>query len=111
VGLPRTVFSQAALYEIGSAITVFMVRKHRSEFLAALESQDPSIDAVATAIEQINDEGPEEDSNDEPRASRIERHTRDFVLEALQRNLTHQEFEEFTAALLRALGYQARVTQ
>lgn len=111
IGLPRTVFSQAALYEIGSAITVFMVRKHRGEFLAALDSVDPSIDAVASAIDQVSDQSPEDDAIDEPRASRIERHTRDFVLEALQRNLSHREFEEFTAALLRTLGYQARVTQ
>lgn len=47
---------------------------------------------------------------DEPRASRIERHTRDFVLESLHRGLSHMEFEEFATDLLRALGYQARVT-
>lgn len=39
------------------------------------------------------------------------RHTRDFILDRLATALTHQEFEEFTADLLRALGYQARVTQ
>jgi restriction system protein len=50
------------------------------------------------------------DSADEPRASRIRRHTRDFVKDRLLRSLTHREFEEFTADLLVAMGYQARVT-
>lgn len=50
------------------------------------------------------------DGVDEPRASRIERHTRDFVLERLKSALSHQEFEEFVADLLCALGYQARTT-
>lgn len=111
IGLPRTVFTQAGLYEIGSAITVFRVRKHTGEFLAALAARDPSVDAVAQAVDRAAETEQEDDSGDEPRASRIERHTRDFVLESLHRSLTHQEFEEFTAALLRALGYQARVTQ
>lgn len=52
----------------------------------------------------------DEEGTDEPRASRIERHTRDFVPERLHRRLSHPEFEELTADLFRALGYPARVT-
>lgn len=111
IGIPRTVFSQSALYEIGSAITVFRVRNHGKEFLAALESDDASIDAVAIAVDQVAERESDDSVSDEPRASRIDRHTRDFVLETLHKNITHREFEEFTADLLRALGYQARVTQ
>ncbi|MGJ0203984.1 restriction endonuclease [Leucobacter sp. gxy201] len=111
VGIPRTVFSQSALYEIGSAITVFRVRSHYKEFLAALTSDDASIDAVTIAVDQVAVRESDDAVSDEPRASRIDRHTRDFVLETLHKNITHREFEEFTAALLRALGYQARVTQ
>ena len=33
------------------------------------------------------------------------------MLEALKSDLSHREFEEFTADLLRAMGYEARVTQ
>lgn len=110
IGLPRTVFTQSALYEIGSVLTVFRVRNHDEEFLAALESAsnvpEDVTERVNTAAE-THDDG----ADDTPRASRIARHTRDFVLETLHRRLTHREFEEFTAALLRALGYQARVTQ
>ncbi|QYH35063.1 restriction endonuclease [Salinibacterium sp. M195] len=111
VGLSRTVFSQAALYEIGSAITVFRVRKHANEFLAALTAEDSTLSGVAEAVEVVTDLNDDDDSSDEPRASRIERHTRDFVLEALHRDMSHRDFEEFTAALMRVLGYQARVTQ
>lgn len=112
LGLPRTVFTQSALYEIGSVLAVFRIRNHTEEFLAALNSDGSSIEQVSQAVEKtIIDLQTADDTDDEPRASRIERHTRDFVLEALHKRLSHQEFEDFTAALLRALGYQARVTQ
>ncbi|UOQ57031.1 restriction endonuclease [Leucobacter allii] len=111
IGIPRTVFSQSALYEVGSAITVFRVRNHGREFLAALESDGASIDEVTIAVDQVAARESDDAVSDEPRASRIDRHTRDFVLETLHKNITHREFEEFTAALLRALGYEARVTQ
>lgn len=112
VGLPRTVFTQSALYEIGSVLAVFRVRNHTDEFLTALNSEGGSIEQVSEAVEKkVIESETGDDTDDEPRASRIERHTRDFVLEALHKRLTHEEFEDFTAALLRALGYQARVTQ
>lgn len=113
LGVSRTVFSQPALYEIGSLLTVFGVRKHASEFLAVLRTGGGE-EQLEEAVTEVA--GPEEVRNaiteDEPRASRIDRQTRDFVLERLQRpHVSDQEFEEFTADLLRAMGYQARVTQ
>ncbi len=111
VGLSRTVFTQSALYEIGSFITVFQIRKHSAEFIAALNSTDGSIDVVAENIDEVLEKTDEALANDEPRASRIERHTRDFILECLHRRINHKDFEDFTASLLRALGYEARVTQ
>ncbi len=110
--LPRTVFSQPALYEIGSAITVFRVRNHANEFRAALEDNASTVDDLARKVDEVSEQSEtDEDTVEEPRASRIARQTRDFVLNALHRKLSHQEFEEFTAELLRVLGYQARVTQ
>lgn len=35
--LPRTSFSQGALYEVGSALTFFAVKNYQDEFLAALD--------------------------------------------------------------------------
>jgi restriction system protein len=108
LGVSRTVFTQPALYEIGAFLAVFGVRKYADEFAAVLASVD-SPEAESTAVERVADTEAS-DTADEPRASRIARHTRDFVKERLLRNLTHREFEEFTADLLVAMGYQARVT-
>lgn len=105
--MPRAQFSQAALYEIGSAVTLFKVTRHKAEFLHYLESgasdettpgkDEPDDQAVAHATEA-------------PNADRIEQHTHDFVTHALLTRLSHREFEEFTADLLGTLGYQTRVT-
>ncbi len=46
--LPRTAFTQGALYEIGSALTFFSVRSYADEFLAALESRACSSPSPAT---------------------------------------------------------------
>lgn len=109
LGVSRTVFTQPALYELGAFLTVFGIRKHAAEFQAVLDSVGNSVEAAGEAVERVTPFAPDE-VVDEPRASRVERHTRDFVLERLNRDLSHQEFEEFIADLLRALGYEARVT-
>lgn len=110
VGLSRTIFTQAALYEIGSAITLFHVTKHQAEFLAALQSTSDDAEEVTKEVDAVVTPR-DDDGADEPRASRIDRHTRDFVLETLHEGMGHRDFEEFCADLLRAIGYQARVTQ
>ena len=110
IGVPRTVFTRSALNEIGSAITLFGIRRHAAEFLAVLDAPADSDDAVTAAVEQTQAEVPEE-AVDEPRTGRVDRFTRDFVLDQLKPpQMTHRDFEEFTADLLRALGNQARVT-
>ncbi len=111
-GLPRTVFTQPALYEIGSVVTLFKVTKHAAEFLAALGSEAAidDVDSVGKDVDTAAAEIKPDDVTEEPRASRIERHTRDFLVEVLSTKISHREFEEFTADLLRAMGYQARVT-
>lgn len=109
IGLSRTVFSQGALYEIGSLLTVSQVRRNAAEFITAITTGQTDVESITTAIEAASDDS--DSVAEEPRASRIARHTRDFILEALHRRLSHQEFEVFTADPLRALGYQARVTR
>lgn len=111
IGLSRTVFTQPALYELGAFLTVFRIRKHAQEFLAALSTRAETTEDVTDIVEKAAVTHLDEELSDEPRASRIERHTRDFVMEALHEKLSHRQFEEFTADLLRTLGYQARVTQ
>lgn len=109
LGVPRTVFSEAARYEIGALLTVFAIRKNTDEFAAAMAAAGP-LEKVAQVVERVADDKGADATVDEPRASRVERHTRDFVLAALHKGLSHAEFEEFTADLLRAVGYFARVT-
>jgi restriction system protein len=38
--LPRALFSRSALYEIGSSMSLFRVKNHAAEWLAALEEED-----------------------------------------------------------------------
>jgi len=112
LGVPRSVFTQAALWEIGSAITLFAVKKHAAEFLAVLNAPGNSDSAVEAAVEEAKQPVGEDEAADEPRVGRVGRFTRDYVLDQLKfPNLSHRDFEEFTADLLRALGYQARATQ
>src|SRR5699024_7987862 len=110
IGLSRTIFSQAALYEVGSFLTVFRVREHAAEFLAAISQEAKSLEQTNEIVEKTAPDV-EAEVIQEPRASRIERHTRDFVKETLYEDLTPRDFEEFIADLLKSLGYQARVTQ
>lgn len=115
-GLPRAVFSQSALYELGSALTLFKVNRHVSEVLAVMHADTDDADAIAFTVETLPNATTMVDDIDnpepeQPRASQIERHTRDFVLEVLSGRIKPQQFEELCADLLRVIGYQARVTQ
>jgi restriction system protein len=104
-GVPRQKFSQAALYEIGSAVTLFTVKRHANEFLSYLGAVPA--DAVA-APQAPSDET--EVAEDEPNAARIEEWTRDYIIHCLMHELTGHEFEHFVAELLQAMGYKTRVT-
>lgn len=106
-GIPRSDFTQSALNEIGSAVTMFRVSRHTQEFLAAVGHE-----AAARPVPPVTETEPEVDEvEDEPNAAKVEQYTQDFVLKLLHTDLSHEEFEHFTADLLRAMGYRARVTQ
>lgn len=95
--LPRTAFSQGALYEIGSALTLFAVKNYPDEFLRALEKgfrkapqeKDDSVGATAEDIIET---------------------TKDFILKEISRQLKGYDLEEFVADLLRAMGYRTTVS-
>lgn len=94
---PRTRFSQGALYEIGSALTLFQVKNYADEFLAALAGEAPT----------------SADSDEETAAivaEEIEATTRDYVLKRLAREAKGYPLEHFVAHLLEAMGYKTRVT-
>lgn len=107
-GVSRGLFPQKALYEIGSAMTLFHVKKNVQVFLDYLESgsvHPPMEDSTDVASEAVD-----EWVETEPSAARLDQFTRDFILKTLLEDLSHEEFEHFTADLLRSMGYQARVT-
>ena len=96
--LPRTRFTQGALYEINSALSLFQVKNYADEFRAAVEgkaipvptaSQDDSVAAVAEDIEET---------------------TRDFVLKQIAQELKGHPFADFVAHLLGTMGYRSRVS-
>ena len=97
--IPRTSFSQGALYEIGSALSFFAVKNYADEFLSAL---DRGFKKHAAA----NDE----DDTVGATAEDIIESTKDFILKELSRNLKGYALEEFVADLLRAMGYRTTVS-
>ncbi|SKB83964.1 restriction system protein [Lachnospiraceae bacterium] len=96
--LPRTVFTQGALYEIGSAMSFFSVKNYADEFMAALDkdfrkniSSEPDDSVAATADDIIES-------------------TKDFILKELSRQLKGYDLEGFVADLLGAMGYRTTIS-
>jgi len=97
--MPRTHFSQGALYEAGSAMSVFQISTYADEFIAVIEgkaaaapvpvAQDETIAAVATNIEDS---------------------TYDFIIKTLARETKGHPFAHFIGHLLGTMGYKARIS-
>jgi restriction system protein len=93
----RTHFSQGALYEIGSAMSLFQIKSYADEFLAAAEGkvtpppvgEDESVAVVADEIVES---------------------TRDFILKRLAQDLKGHPMAGFVAHLLNTMGYRTRVS-
>ena len=97
--IPRTAFSQGALYEAGSAMTFFAIKTYADEYLAALDrSFRPSIADEA------------EDETFAQTADEIIESTKDFILKELSKKLKGYDLEEFIADLLCAMGYRTTVS-
>lgn len=94
--LPRTAFSQGALYEIGSAMTFFSVKNYADEFLDTLLSR-----RHRNSIADV-----EEDESVAATAEDIIDSTKDFIIKELSRNLKGYDLEGFIADLLQAMGYR-----
>jgi restriction system protein len=96
--IPRASFSQPALNEIGSAITLFRVSSNADEFLAALEGE-------------AFDPGDVDEASAERAAAQVQESTEDFIIKRLKGGQTPYQFEHFVAHLLKCMGYFSRVTQ
>lgn len=95
--VPRTKVTQGALYEIGSAMSLFQVKNYADEFIAVLEGRTPSL------VE-------EEDETIAIVAADIEELTHDFILKRLAQELKGHPFARFVAHLLQTMGYRTRVS-
>ncbi len=102
---PRSGFSQSALNEIGSAVTLFRVKRHRDEFLAKI--------GLVSSPAAVSDD--DEETDDETATISVSRQaeetTTDFVVRRIMTLLNGHQFEELVAHVLECLGYTARVTQ
>lgn len=94
--VPRTSFSQGALYEMGSALTLFQIKSYADEVVAILEGRtvEPA-DEEEDIVEITSD---------------IEDQARDFVLKQLARKLKGHTFSDFVAHLLEKMEYKTRVS-
>lgn len=108
-GVSRGLFPQEALYEIGSAVTLFRVKRNLQVFMKFLDG-DSEVVAPAVLLDTHELQAAEDWIETEPSAARLDQFTHDFILKTLLQDLSHEEFEHFTADLLRAMGYEARVT-
>lgn len=97
--LPRTNFSQGALYEAGSSLTLFSIRNYADEYLAAL---DENFEKEMLLID--------DDESVEIAAEGIVDSTRDFILKELSKHLKGYDLEDFVADLLRAMGYRTIIS-
>lgn len=99
--LPRTAFSQGALYEFGAAQSLFTVKNYADEVMAAL---DPGFKAsTGLAID-------DDDETIGATADEIKQSTIDFILKTLSRDLKGYSLEDFVADLLQAMGYRTTVS-
>lgn len=95
---PRTAFSQGALYEAGSAMSVFTIKNYADEFFASLDTGFPKTAVV------------DEDESVGATAEEIKQSTKDFILKELSRNLKGYALESFVADLLNAMGYRTELS-
>ncbi|MEP3329199.1 restriction endonuclease [Sedimentitalea sp.] len=108
---PRDEFSQAALNEIGSFLTMFRIKRHVNEFLAKIDMQTLNVVETDTAAQAEALDDPDDDDTATVAASlQAEANTSDFVIKRLMGELSGHQFEEFMAHLLECMGYTARVT-
>jgi restriction system protein len=96
--VPRLDFTQGALYEVGSALSLFQIKNYADEFRAVVEGKDT---AVVTVDQDETVSGVSEE---------IEDTTRDFVLKRLAQQLKGLPLEGFVVHLLQCMGYHARLT-
>jgi len=110
---PRNDFSQSALNEIGSFLTLFRVKRHTAEFLSKIGVERGTIeDAVPLeSAMEIADETEDDDTATVSVSRQAEETTEDFIVRRIMAQLDGYQFEALVAHIMECMGYTARVTQ
>ncbi len=104
---PRQKFSQGALYEIGAAMTFFLIRNYVEEFVAALEGVGTS--EYGQAIYGATTYGEEQEAIDYE-TEELEQRTIDYVLKQISQKLKGHGLSDFVGHLLNIMGYNVKVS-
>ena len=99
--LSRDIFSPAALYEVGSAMTLFSVCSNANEYQQCINPGGPIFTPPVISEEKIAPVNPDS----------ILEATKDFILRELRINLKGFALESFVADLLRAMGYRTTLSK
>ena len=95
---PRTIFSQGALYEVGSAMTLFSVKNYADEYLVTLDKDFKKSDVISE----------DEDESVAATAEQIQESTKDFIIKELSKNCKGYPLEDVVNDLLNAMGYRTK---
>lgn len=76
----------------------------------AFMAREAATPALADDTRGLDPEATVAEVTSAPTPAGVEENTRDFIVRALLEDLSHGQFEHFTADLLRAMGYVASVT-
>ncbi len=98
--LSRDDFSQGALYELGSTLTLFEVKSFAAEFFRRFEGKPSK-----------GDSGAQDEEADAGAVLDVSETTRDFIARRIKTDLKGYPFEPFIADLFRAMGYRAHATR
>lgn len=100
--MSRDIFSQAALYELGSTLALFEVKSNAAEILAKfgrLNSHNPPL--IADELDNVEDFAVRD----------MAETTSDFIARKLKSHFKGYPLEPLVADLFRAMGYRARTTR
>lgn len=95
--VPRSKFSQGALYEIGSFLSFFKVKHYADEFIDAINNTK-------------NTKNIQEDDGVIATSETIIESTKDYILKELDKNYKGYDLEDVVADLLNAMGYRTKVS-
>lgn len=94
---PTKQFTQGALSESNSTLTVFTIRNYAQEFLGALAGEKPTPGGEDQTVSIV--------------AKQVMQDTSDFIIKRLAQELkASRGMEEFVAHLLNVMGYRTRLT-